>query len=82
MDSDNRFLTPIGMDGDLDLAFPYVKDGIGHVSLREDGLIFPVVRQGPAAVNGGEKFVDVEGWFPRGFHRGAPFSVSRWSIIM
>jgi hypothetical protein len=70
-----------GTDGDLDLAFPYVKDGIGHVSLREDGLIFPVIRHGPAAVHGGKKFVDVEGRFPRGFHRRAPFSVSRWSMM-
>jgi hypothetical protein len=48
MDSDHRFLTLIGTDGDLDLAFPYVKDGIRRVSLREDGLIFSVVRYGPA----------------------------------
>jgi hypothetical protein len=81
MDSDNCFLTLIGTDGDLDLAFLYVKDGIGRISLREDDLIFPVVRYGPAAVHGGEKLVDVEGRLFRCFHCDAPFSVSRWSII-
>jgi hypothetical protein len=79
MDRDHRFLPLIGTDGELDLAFPYVKDGIGRVSLREDSLIFPVVRYGPAAVHSGEEFVDVERTFPGCFHRGAPYSMSRWS---
>lgn len=37
---DNSFLTPIGTDADLNLAFPYVKGAIDRAPLREDGLIF------------------------------------------
>ena len=55
------FLPLLGDDADLDLAFLDVKDGIRRVSLREDLLLLPVVRHGPAAVHGGEKHLDVEG---------------------
>jgi hypothetical protein len=69
MNSDNRVLPQIGTDGDLDLAFPDVKDGIRRLALREDSVIFPVVRYAPAAVHGGEEFVDAEGTFLGCFHR-------------
>jgi hypothetical protein len=37
MDGDNRFLSLIGADGDLNLAFPYVKDSPGQAVDRGFG---------------------------------------------
>ena len=61
VECDNRFLSLLGDNADLDLAFLDVEDGIPPVSLGEDLLVLPIVRHGSPAVHSVEEHLDVEG---------------------
>ena len=57
---DDGFFALLGRHEDLDLAVPDVKDRIGGSPLFEDNLVLSIRRNGPAAIEGGEKRFPVE----------------------
>ncbi len=71
VNGDDGFLALVGDDGDLDLAVLDIKDGFRRISLGEDDLAFPIFRQGPPAIHGGEKELGVESPLPFCRHRYA-----------
>jgi hypothetical protein len=70
--SDDRFLTLVGQDSELDPAFLNVKNRIRHVSLLEDILVFLKFQDCLARPYLGEEGFGIElffGWFS---HRSLP----------
>ena len=66
---DDGFFSLLGRHQDLDLAVPDIKHRIGGLPLFEDNLVLSKRRNGPAAVEGGEKHLRVELGFSLPGHR-------------
>src|ERR1700733_15788521 len=77
MEGDDGFLSLFRYYADLDLAFLKVKDGIRRVALPKDLLPLSICRNGPAAVHGGQKCIDVKGRFFLRVHKQLSRSIGR-----
>jgi hypothetical protein len=60
-DGHNGFFTMPRNNGELDLAFLDVKEGIGGVALRENRFILAVRGEGPSLTDLGQKALGIEG---------------------
>jgi hypothetical protein len=58
--SDDRFLSVVGDDRELDLAFLDIKDGVRRFALREDNLFLMVFRSGSSVASLGQKELGIE----------------------
>jgi hypothetical protein len=58
--ADYRFPPLLGSRGNLDLAPHDVEHGVGRVSLRENDLSGPALRQASAVVHGGKEHVRIK----------------------
>src|ERR1700730_13728556 len=67
---DDGFLPLLGNNGDLDLAFQDVEDGIGRIALPEHNLIVRIFGFGSSAVYTRKKHFGVERELSFGFHNG------------
>src|SRR6266403_5934707 len=63
------FLALLGNDGEFELAFLDVKNGVRHVSLRENNLVLAIFEYRFALADFGEEFLGIERGLGAGAHK-------------